>query len=681
MKQQVNAVTHVSNVMNMVYEFPRVPSDIDRAVAYSWLRCANEHRIRPDKPIDPAVLERAQLRERQQRMEDLVAIARTEMDSLYEQISGSGYALLLTDTEGVILSERVDPTLREDFHNAGLMTGANWSEAYEGTNGIGTCITERRPITIHLNDHFMSRHINLSCSASPIRDPSGDMIAVLDASCLSNIDSKASRMHSGALVNLSARLIEKCLFLRRNREHRVLRFHSRPEFVNLLHDGALAVGHDGRIVAADEMAVMLLAAESRAQLVGTAVWELFDISERELAESLRTGTRQTILPIRDVAHGRRYYGTLQGAQHEPLRTRRAPTEVVTVNARQSTESRHYTLAELSGSDPTMLRNLRCAQRIANSTVSVLIHGPTGSGKEVFARAVHNASERAQNNFVAINCAAIPESLIESELFGYKPGAFTGARRDGMRGRIQQSSGGTLFLDEIGDMPLQLQTRLLRVLEEREVTPLGSELSVQVDLRLISASHRNLREMIAEGKFREDLYYRLNGITMELPALSARADIDEMIRRVLAEETLDGRPVGIEMSAFELLMQHRWPGNLRELRNVIRTALAIAEGGVIRVVDLPQEVRTPMAAPIAHATFASVASPKQASSATDASTIGTGNPLLAAERAALLRAIETNRWNMTNTAQQLGMSRNTLYRKLKQHGISATALRSDGLSHF
>ncbi len=676
MGELISAENHVSNVMSMVYDFPRVPAQIERPVAYSWLRCANEHRIRPDKPIDPSVLERTHLRERQQRLEDLVSIARAEMDSLYEQIAGSGYALLLTDAEGIILSERVDPTIREDFHHAGLLTGANWSEAHEGTNGIGTCITERRPITIHLNEHFMSRHIGLTCSAAPIRDPRGDLVAVLDASCVSCNDSKASRMHTVALVNLSARLIEKCLFLRRNREHRVLRFHSRPEFVNLLHDGALAIGGDGRVVAADEMAVVLLAAESRAQLIGQPVWELFDISETELAESMHAGSRQTILPIRDLAHGRRYYGALQGAHREQVRPNRRPRDVITIEPNAPAEPKSYSLAELSGSDPTMLRNLRCAQRIADSRVSVLIHGPTGSGKEAFARALHNASARADHNFVAVNCAAIPESLIESELFGYKAGAFTGARREGMRGRIQQASGGTLFLDEIGDMPLQLQTRLLRVLEEQEVTPLGGELPVRVDLRVISASHRNVRDMVADGRFREDLYYRLNGITMGLPALSERADLDELIRRMLAEETASGRPAGIEMHAFELLTRHNWPGNLRELRNVIRTALAIAEGGVIRAVDLPLDLRVPgrgMLTPTLPQTGA-LSGTSTANGAT------AGNPLVAAERTALLQAIQSNRWNMTNTAQQLGMSRNTLYRKLKQHGISPAALRSDELSH-
>ncbi|HVS75957.1 MAG TPA: sigma 54-interacting transcriptional regulator [Steroidobacteraceae bacterium] len=340
-----------------------------------------------------------------------------------------------------------------------------------------------------------------------------------------------------------------------------------------------------------------------------------------------------------------------------------------------------TLEELAGEDPHMLRNVRCAHRIADTNVSVLIQGPTGSGKEAFAHAMHLASRRAGRPFVAVNCAAIPETLIESELFGYKPGAFTGARREGLRGRIVQSSGGTLFLDEIGDMPLALQSRLLRVLEEREVVPLGSESAINVDLHVLAASHRNLREMIARGAFREDLYYRLNGITLELPALRERADRERLIQHALAAETGNGRPAAIERDALQRLLDYSWPGNIRELRNVIRTALAICEGGVVRAIDLPREIRE-LAAPLGDPAVGTA----QRAGETDASEGRTyvaadangpdGVPtcpqltrLQAAERAALLRAIEELHGNMSRVAAELGVSRNTLYRKIKRHGIA------------
>lgn len=288
----------------------------------------------------------------------------------------------------------------------------------------------------------------------------------------------------------------------------------------------------------------------------------------------------------------------------------------------------------------------------------------GSGKEAFAHAMHLASRRASGPFVAVNCAAIPEPLIESELFGYRPGAFTGARREGLRGKILQSSGGTLFLDEIGDMPLALQTRLLRALEQRAIVPLGGEAAVEVDLHVIAASHRNLRDMIACGAFREDLYYRLNGITLELPALRERADREQLIRQALAAETADGRPAAIEPEALARLLAWSWPGNIRELRNVIRTALAICDGGVIRWMDLPREIR----AGGLEARGGDVPEREVGAALGAAAELRSENALHVAERTALLQVIEQCGGNMTRVASQLGMSRNTLYRRIKRHGI-------------
>jgi transcriptional regulator of acetoin/glycerol metabolism len=319
--------------------------------------------------------------------------------------------------------------------------------------------------------------------------------------------------------------------------------------------------------------------------------------------------------------------------------------------------RPLSLENLAGEDPQMLRNVRSAYRIADSNVSVLIQGPTGSGKEAFAHAMHIVSRRADRPFVAVNCAAIPETLIESELFGYRPGAFTGARKEGMRGKILQSSGGTLFLDEIGDMPLALQTRLLRVLEQQEIVPLGSETAIKVDLHVIAASHRNLRDMIVRGAFRDDLYYRLNGITLELPALKDRADKERVIHRALAAETGNGRPAAIEMDALQRLLGYPWPGNIRELHNVIRTALAICDGGVVRRIDLPREIRE----------TGDCADSPSSLPAVDAG--AAANPLQAAERTALAHVVEECHGNMTRAAAQLGISRNTLYRKFKRHGIA------------
>ena len=622
-------------------------TDLAPAIAVSWRRCVLDYSIDPARNYAPCVLDAAALARRREQYTDLVQIASAEIDWLYDYIAKSGYALVLTDASGVVLYEKTDATLADTFRKAGLMCGADWSERREGTNGIGTCIAENQSVTVHLGEHFRSCHIGLSCSGAPIRDPAGSLVAVLDASTLNAQTTRAGVAHTMALVNMSARLIEKYLFLRHFQDGAVFRFHARPEFVNLQHDGAIALAPDATIVAADETAMQLLNAVDRSALIGRPIDAVFDVNAAELTEPGRRDSE--LRPVRDVLLGRRFFASLdRGAMHVPVSIRPAkPEQVMQVEA-PSGRRASLTLEELAGEDPQMLRNVRSAYRIAKSRVPVMIVGPTGAGKEVFARALHAASDRATRPFVALNCAAIPESLIESELFGYRPGAFTGARKEGMRGKVLQSSGGTLFLDEIGDMPLALQTRLLRVLEEQEVVPLGTEIPIKVDLHVISASHRNVREMIVRGEFREDLYYRLNGITLELPPLAARTDKERLIREFLSAETGDDRPAAIEVAAFERLLAYDWPGNVRELRNVIRTALAICDGGVVRLTDLPSELRHEAIPPAAPA-------PQHPAAAS------TG-------REDVLRQMRECDGNMSLTAARLGISRNTLYRRCKRLGI-------------
>jgi transcriptional regulator of acetoin/glycerol metabolism len=315
-----------------------------------------------------------------------------------------------------------------------------------------------------------------------------------------------------------------------------------------------------------------------------------------------------------------------------------------------------TLEDLAGEDQQMLRNVRSAYRIADSGVSVLIQGPTGSGKEAFAHAMHLVSRRADRPFVAVNCAAIPETLIESELFGYKPGAFTGARKEGMRGKILQSAGGTLFLDEIGDMPLSIQARLLRLLEEKEVVPLGSVTSVPVDIRVISATHEDLEALVARGEFRMDLFYRLNGVSLTLPALRFRADRAALIERVAQEEN-GGAPITIAPEARAIFSGYAWPGNIRELRNALRTAIAFAEGGTLEVSHLPGALAR-----------GSWAAPGRGREPAGRSAEDLAEPANPTEHALILSELERQHWRITSTANALGMSRNTLYRKLRRYGL-------------
>lgn len=676
--QESTAIQHAADVLRFVRGIDTPSSRsamLSTAIANSWRRCVQDYALDPGHRLPARVLDSQSLRSLHEQHAELVHIASAEIDWLYEHIAGSGYALLLTDASGIILYEKSEPTLAESFHDAGLLTGADWSEPSQGTNGMGTCIVERRAVTVHLDEHFHGCHIGLSCSAAPICDPSGALLAVLDASTMDARDTRVSQAHTMALVSLSARLIEKCVFLRHFRDAIMLRFHARPELVNLQHDGALALAPDATVLSADETAIRLLGARSRNDLIGRRIDEVFDVRPEEILGAQLHG-RSGLLTMRDAYLGRRFFASVgeeTTATAVPSRsTRTISMPSVVQVAASANRKAPLQLEELAGDDPQMLRNVRSARRVASSQVPVMIQGPTGAGKEAFARALHAASGRADKPFVALNCAAIPESLIESELFGYRPGAFTGARKEGMKGKILQSSGGTLFLDEIGDMPLPLQTRLLRVLEEQEVMPLGAETPIKVDLHVICASHQNLRAMIARGTFREDLYYRLNGITFELPPLAQRKDKERLIRDFLAAETSDGRPAAIEMDAFQCLLTYSWPGNIRELRNVIRTALAICEGGVVRLTDLPSEVRAHLNAPASQSapTVDSAASHGAHPQALASRRAQCGpDSLQAAEREVLLAAIRECDGNMSHAAKKLGISRNTLYRRCKRLGLA------------
>ncbi len=316
---------------------------------------------------------------------------------------------------------------------------------------------------------------------------------------------------------------------------------------------------------------------------------------------------------------------------------------------------------LNTGDPVMQQAISRARRLLGRDIPLIIQGDSGVGKELFAKAFHHESPRANGPFVALNCAAIPENLIEAELFGYAGGAFTGARKEGAMGKIQQAHGGTLFLDEIGDMPLNLQSRLLRVLQERIVTPLGGRREFAVDIALICATHRKLRDEVAAGRFREDLYYRLNGLSITLPALRERQDLGFLIHQLIREETTSQQhpsPVGISNEAMNTLLAYHWPGNLRQLSNVIRLACVLLEEGEQRISQnhLPEEVFERVAAmPIGPV-------PLHARDGSDLIPVN-GKNLKEIGDLAARQTLASVSGNISAAARLLGVSRNTLYRKL------------------
>jgi sigma-54 dependent transcriptional regulator, acetoin dehydrogenase operon transcriptional activator AcoR len=654
------ATSHASRILHVVQNGLQ-PAGIEPHVTRSWYRCLREYRIEPSAPRQNTVLNSHALKELQQRMGELLPVARAEMESLYEQIAGSGFAVILSDTQGTVLTTITDPALQREFRLAGLTLGALWDERHEGTNGIGTCLAEGCPVTVHREEHFRGYNLSLSCSGAPILDPHGSIIAVLDASTANSSDSRLIQRHTMALVNMSAHLISRWNFLNEFSQSWILRFHSRPEFVGLLHEALVAMDGAGHILAVNESALLQLGCSTRKSLVGEPIERFFQFDFATL-ERRAQFEPSTIWPVRDLAHGRRFFAIARA----PLRPAARTLELVAPNltgANAGAEGvQHGRGQHHVGEDAQMRKNLTFGRQLFAKQVPILLQGATGTGKEAFAKALHHSGLWHDKAFVTVNCAAIPESLIESELFGYTRGAFTGAVKEGRVGKILQSNGGTLFLDEIGDMPLMLQTRLLRVIEEREVVPLGSDQAIPVSLHVISATHRDIRQMIQDGEFREDLYYRLNGITLHLPLLRNRSDKADLIQTLLQEENSDQESIEIAEDAFQKLLDYSWPGNIRQLRNALRTASALCRDGIIRLSNLPQE--------ILHTETRAIAPPSTVGATeTVVTTLNLPSAALRdAECQALLRELERMHWNISRTAQALGISRNTLYRKIHKHNI-------------
>jgi transcriptional regulator of acetoin/glycerol metabolism len=624
-------------------------TEIDDITLRSWRRCRDEYGLDPGASPDPVIINRQDLHERLQRYERLLDIARVEMTDLYQQLAGSGHAIMLTDKDGILLNFIGDPQFTDAAAHAGMQLGAVWSESVQGTNGMGTCLIEQKPLVIHKQSHFFARNASLTCAAAPVFDPHGEILAVLDASS----ESKMAQQHTMVLLNMSAQVIENRVFFCAMKETFVLRFHSRSEFISTLGEGAIAFDEAGRILAINRSAVFQLNLESPQQIVGHLIHQQFTTS----LSSLLKQANSHAFPIRETQHGKRFFATLQ-LPEKTCRTKRSSPPWASKVSKKSNSIRSSNspdsaaLDALHFNEPRMARNVKTAVKLIERDIPCMLFGETGTGKEMFARALHLASSRHEQAFVAVNCASLPESLIESELFGYRPGAFTGASREGSRGKILQADGGTLFLDEIGDMPLHLQARLLRVLEEREVTPLGGEKPVKVSIKLVSATHHDIRNMVEEGDFREDLYYRLHGVSLTMPALRDRTDKVELIKHIGQLEADSDEVLSWEPEALKIFESFRWPGNIRQLRNVLRTVTALCENNTITVDLLPDEIRDT----VFYDELPEGSEPPL-------------NALAIAERDALLGELEEMHWNISRVAKKLDLSRNTLYRRMKRFGIT------------
>ncbi len=642
--------------------------DVSPLILRSWSRCR-------DSGLDPRttravdVAGRGQLEESRNQSSTLLNLASGVMEHVFDQIRASGSMVILADLDGMIIHSLGDPAFVDRAQRVALQPGARWDEASLGTNGIGTALLERAPVEVFGSEHYLDRNVFLSCCSSPIFDPQGELAGVFDISG----DYRNPQRHTMGLVRLSVQLVEKRLFETEFSKHIVFAFHTRPEYVGSLQEALIALGPDGAILGANRGAREWLVRQtgeagtaSFGDLFKLGFGTILDRAQAGAGDLVRLGTKSggeiyvQVRGMRPLALAGAGVGAGVGDAEE---TRRPAAEPV--RQADAGSGDRLTLDQLDTGDDKLHRAIERAKRIGGKNIPLLIQGESGVGKELFARAFHNASSRADGPFVPLNCAAIPENLIESELFGYVGGAFTGARREGAVGKVQQAHGGTLFLDEIGDMPLAMQTRLLRVLQERSVTPVGGVKSIPVDISLVCATHRVLRDAVANGEFREDLYYRVNGLTVTLPPLRERSDVATLVERLLQAEARESGRLGIRISpeVMRFFETYPWPGNIRQMHSVMRVAVALLDDDEeeIGAIHLPEElfgsdpvcVRGDVAKTVAPAS----------GSAVEAVEPTAPRSLDELEMDAIAAVMREVKGNVSAAARRLGVSRNTLYRKL------------------
>ncbi|OHC67968.1 MAG: hypothetical protein A3H93_03625 [Rhodocyclales bacterium RIFCSPLOWO2_02_FULL_63_24] len=658
-----------------------LPSTIEM----SWQRCLN-YGLDSDQGSEFNLLERNLLADQLEKNHHLLIHAQPVMEVLFDQIVDTQNVVVLANDEGYILHSCGDPEFLTRAEKVALAPGAEWSEHSRGTNAVGTALAIGAPVVVHGDQHFLSANHFLTCSASPIFDPYGRPTGVLDVTG----DHRSFNRHTMALVRMSVQMIENQMFAAAFSDVLTLRFHARPEFVGTLCEGMASFGEDGVLLSANRNACFQFG-QSLEQLRGSNFASLFGQAITRLLDHLLVRPHDPITLTMNNGvrvQARADFRPANLRRHSRLVTQGDPSVAILDPApatkcdgggqRSPVQSKAIApcpLEWLQTGDPQIDAVVAKVRKVIGRDIPILIQGETGTGKELLANAIHCVGPRTAKPFVAVNCAAIPEGLIESELFGYEEGAFTGARRKGSVGRILQANGGSLFLDEIGDMPLSLQARLLRVLQERVVVPLGSSKSYPVNIAVICATHRRIRELVSTGQFREDLYFRLNGLTLMLPPLRARTDLNALVASLLKE--LGGaHPPTLDPEVLELFRRHAWPGNLRQLSNLLRTAVVMAEGeGTIRREHLPDDFIEDIAQGFVSMAPAEAAAPSTQTGAGGVPPAPTSG-LPAAEAAevqagrlqdlalqAIRDAIARHGGNISAAARELGISRNTLYRKL------------------
>ena len=608
-------------------------------VSASWSRCL-------DMGVDPALGKCFDILPEKDLDADhllLKSLVEDTHKDIYRLIRGKGLLITICDRKGYLVRMCGDyqALLAADHLNFG--PGANWSEKSVGTNAIGTALATARPIRVVGREHFCESHHGWICSAAPIFDLNGAAIGCIDISGPKTAD----HAQALALAVEGARAIESRLF-------RIQSVNLMSTVFNAVATGLVYVDLSGKIRAANPTAAILMGASADA-LVDTDADAWFDLKAVQWQRDANA-RQQSEAGIRVRCRGNTAFDTRAMPIRSPNRT--LAGMLIVIQELQSARRMGCTAPpETKGAFDTIIgqssgirRAVDIARRVAAAPSTVLITGPSGTGKEVMAQAIHNASPRCNRPFVAVNCGAIAPELIQSELFGYVEGAFTGACRGGRSGKFEQAAGGTLFLDEIGEMPLSMQVNLLRVLDEKKVTRIGGKTTTPVDARIMAATNQDLDGMVSDGSFRQDLFYRLSVVHVELPPLNQRGKDVRLLAGAFIADIAQayGRTVRQVTPEFlQSLAGYDWPGNIRELRHAIESAITMMEDDTLEEKHLPRRIQMHQTSPDA--------SPRSR----------TLFNLDAVQKETIKQAYAHFQGNISKMSRALGIGRNTLYAKLKK----------------
>jgi len=642
------------------------PNVVRAEIAASWDRCYTAG-VDPYDGVGHRVLPSAELKKLLIAKRTIIEIAKPFMDNLYNFVAGSGFIVLLTDELGYVLEITGDPDVLEQAAALRFFPGANWTEQEVGTNAIGTAIVLKKPLQVSSAEHYCQKHHAWTCSAAPVCDPYGRVMGILNLSG----PSKGTHLHTlGMVVAAGAAITAQMTIQRQNHELTVTNSRLTNIF-NTMSEGLIMVDRLGIIQELNPVAHKILGADR--ELQGTMVEKIFgkeSLWTRKIVNNKQSYTDMEIMvetkrglihclvsgePIIDEM------GLVTGGVIllQPIQ------QVRKLVNRFSGNYSTLKFSDIVGESKEIHEAVHTATLAANSKVNVLLEGESGVGKEIFAQAIHNYGITADGPFVAINCGIIPRELIGSELFGYEDGAFTGAKRGGKPGKFEMADGGTLFLDEIGDMTIDEQIALLRVLQERKVVRIGGDKVIPVDVRVICATNKDLLAAVEKGTFRHDLYYRLNVVRIVIPPLRERDEDKILLFNHFLERISRERDWHYELDpeVISHLRRYHWPGNVRELHNIAERVVSLAEGPRISQIHLPAELlrnstpRTETETLFPHLSDKVVTSRQLSRKQAEEE-----------ERKLILKTLAQQGGNISRSAQEIGVARSTLYRKMRQYNM-------------